>query len=44
MTSLADADMRCFQEKHAGQEEQLRQRRLERRDSGVSGWDLYVPR
>ena len=44
MTSLAEADMRCFQEKHAGQEEHLRQLRLERRDPGLSGWDLYVPR
>ena len=34
MTSLAEADMRCFQEKHAGQEEHLRQLRLERRDPG----------
>ena len=44
LVSLVEADLRCFQEKHAGQEEHLRQRRSEQRDSGISGWDLYVPR
>ncbi len=44
MTGLVEAELRCFQEKQAGQEEHLRQRRSERKDPGVSGWDLYVPR
>lgn len=44
MTSLIEEDQRCYEVKALDQLEKLRQQESKTVATGLSGWDLYVPR
>ena len=44
MISLIEEDQRCYKIKALDQRQKLRQRKWKLMTSGLTGWDLYVPR
>ena len=44
MTSLFEEDLRCYEVKALDQRQKLRQQERTLMTTGLTGWDLYVPR